>query len=212
MKKRPLATLENKYLLCSGLLSSWRPSNSAKEQDICVESIDCRDWETGKKSLVFLDHCWLRMSSKGWEVFSKLGVRDGYKTSRLDPLWFLATPEYYRRSDGSEDWGLYILSTPTTKFQAEGVRSEFRRLSKPGARIVKPGREYQRILMTTHLLKQKREDWRLYSKRGPEAALEACAHARRNAEAGLRHVMSKEQLKEKEIQVKDLYNRIQNHL
>lgn len=207
MKQRPLANLVNTPLLCSGLLSNWQASYSTQQQDVCVESIDCRDWETGKRSLAFLDHCWLRMSSRCWEIMSKLGIRDGYKTSRLEPLLFLATPEYYRRSDGSEDWGLYILSPPTTQFQVEGVRSEFRRLSKPGARITKPNREYQRLLLTIQLLQHRQEDWRLYSNRGPKAALEACINARRNAEAGLRHVMSQEQLEAKTKEIKNVWAR-----
>lgn len=196
IQQRPLAPLVDEHLLCSGWLSSWRSPNWSERQEICVESIDCRDWATGKRRLAHLDHGWLRISDECWKVFYRLGQRDGHQTSRLDPVLFLAKPEYYRRADGSEDWGLYLLSSsPTTQIQADGVRSDFRRLSKPGARLAKPAREYQRILITTDLLQHRLEDWRLYSHRGPAAALEACARARRNAEAGLRHWLSEEQLR-----------------
>jgi len=212
MQKRPLGHLVDEHLLCSARLSNWRSSKSAQQQEICVESIDCRDWETGQRPLIFLDHSWLRMSEKAWTMLSQLGLRDGYKTSRLDSVWFVAKPEYYRRADGSEDWGLYLLSLfPTTQIQVEGIRSEFRRLSKPGAVILQPGQAYQRILLTTHLLERKLEDWRLYSTRGPAAALETCANARRNAEAGLRHLVSPQQLALGTRKIKHSYHKTSRH-
>ncbi len=205
-QQRPLAPLVNEHLLCSGWLSNWRSPHSTQGQDICVQSIDCRDWDSGKQRLAHLDHGWLRMSRQCWSTLYRLGMRDGHKTRRLDPVLFLAKPEYYRRADGSEDWGLYLLSCspPATQVQADGVRSDFRRLSKPGSRVAQPEREFTRILMTTYLLEQQLEDWRLYSQRGPTAALQACADARRNAEAGLRHLWSKQQLKSRAMEVRRL--------
>ena len=205
-QQRPLAPLANEHLLCSGWLSNWRSPHSTQGQDICVQSIDCRDWDTGKQQLAHLDHGWLRMSRQCWKTLYRLGLRDGHQTRRLDPVFFLAKPEYYRRADGSEDWGLYLLSCspPTTQVQADGVRSEFRRLSKPGSRLAQPEREFNRILMTTYLLENQLEDWRLYSKRGPAAAMKACTQARRNAEAGLRHLWSQQRLESQAREVRRL--------
>lgn len=196
--QRPLAHLMGQHLLCSGWLSTWRDSTSGFFKEVCIQRVDCRDWETGKETLAHLDHVWMRVTPKSWKVFHHLGIRDQCETSRLDPILFVARPEYYRRRDGSTDWGLYLISSPpTTQHQAEGVYQEFRKLRKLNQPLMDPAAQFQRFVITAHLLELKLEDWRLYSRQGVQQAQWACKVARRNAEAGLRHQFSASQLEKR---------------
>ena len=207
-EKRPLEHLAGEHLLCSGWLSTWRDSISGLSKELCIQGVDCRDWSTGKQKLAQLDHCWMRVTARCWQTLHRLGVLYGHHTSRLDKIIFVARPEYYRRANGTEDWGLYLLSSPpTTEVQAKGVYSEFRKLSKPQGTIANPAQNYRRFVITSTLLDLKIEDWRLYSTRGPSDALAACKTARRNAEAGLRQKISEEQMQQQAAQVKMLCQR-----
>lgn len=206
--QRPLSHLAGKHLLCSGWLSTWRDASSGLCKEICIQSIDCRDWATGKQQQAQLDHCWMRVTAKCWQTLHRLGALYGHRTSRLDKILFVARPEYYRRANGTEDWGLYLLSSPpTTEIQAKGVYSEFRKFSKPRATIVNPAQQFQRFTITKRLLELKIEDWRLYSHQSPEQAVWACKLAKRNAEAGLRHKLSALELAKRSAQVNRLCQR-----
>lgn len=201
--ERPLAHLESQPLLCSGWLSTWRDSSSGLFKELCVQGVTCRDWDTGQKNLAHLDHVWMRVTARSWKILHQLGMLDGTRTHRLDSILFVARPEFYRRTNGSTDWGLYLLSsTPTTRRQAKGVYQEFRKLSKPNQSLTNPASQFQQFVITTRLLELKLEDWRLYSRQGPEHAQWICKIARRNAEAGLRHQYSRLQLEKRAAHIR----------
>ena len=205
---RPLAHLAGQHLLCSGWLSTWRDSTSSLFKEFCIQGVDCRDWDTGQKVLAHLDHAWMRVLSSNWKTFHKLGVLDEGCTSRLDQVLFVARPEYYRRTNGSKDWGLYLLSSPpTTQRQANKVYQEFCTLSKPNRHLSHSASQFQQFVITARLLELKLEDWRLYSHQGPQQAQWACKVARRNAEAGLRHQYSTLQLAKRAAHIRSFCQR-----
>lgn len=168
--QRPLAHLDGEFVLATAFLETWEPSGD--EMAVLVKWVDVLDYETAKPIAPRLDHAWIWITMKAWNVRARFETETSGRFLLNEPVNFSARVRGYTRSDGTRDYGLRLTNFyPLTLTQQADLRKAAKKCEKANSTTI-TALACSRLNLKRMRLKL--EDWRDYSDRSLVDARTRC--------------------------------------